>query len=208
MQSEQKEYPPMERLEKYIKDVETIRHTLETEEDLLIIKPWALISWGVWTLLGTGLSWLLGSQGFSAHRLYLAVWLPVILIGGFFETIAWIRQTRQEAIPLFTKRFLRSLAGAAAAIVSFMVFLWFFLDTGLPLAGPILLAAGTTLLLYCQLAFHDSYPEALVVFAGGLVFTFGQISGIAAMLVAGALPAVAMIEAGIRYSVKGNQGNG
>ena len=197
----------MGRLEQYIRDVEVIKHTLETEEGLLIIKPWALISWGIWTLLGTALSWLLGDRGFSSHKLYLAVWLPVILVGGFFETIAWVRQTREEAIPLFTRRFLRSLIGATAVIISFMIFLWFFLDTRVPLPGPILLGAGTLLLLYCQLAFHESYPEALLVFGAGLVFTFGEFSQGWAMLCAGVLPAVAMLEAGIRYSIKGRKRN-
>ena len=207
MPNEPNDAPTTERLEKYIQDVETIRHTLETEDDLLIVKPWALISWGIWTLVGTGLSWLLGHHGFSAHRLYLVVWLPVIAVGGLFETIAWVRQTRQEAIPLVTKRFLRSLIGATAVIVSFMVFLWFLLDTGLPLAGPTLLAAGTLLLLYCQLAFHESYPEALAVFAAGIFFTVGAFSEWWAMPAAGVLPAAAMIWSGIRYSVKRKKGN-
>ena len=207
MRSKQKDSQAMERLEQYIRDVETIKHTLETEEGLLIIKPWALISWGILTLLGTALSGFLGDRGFSSHRLYLVVWLPVIMIGGLLETIAWVRQTREEAIPLFTRRFLRSLIGATAVIVTLMIFLWLFLDTGLPFAGPTLLAAGTLLLLYCQLAFHESYPEALFVFGAGLVFTFGEFSQGWAILCAGILPAIAMLEAGIRYSIKGRKRN-
>jgi hypothetical protein len=87
-------------LDQYIKDIDQIRHTLKTEDNLPIEKPWTSTSWGICVLAGTIISWLLWKHGITPRLQYLTDWIPVMVIAGFFETLAWIAQSRQEAIPL------------------------------------------------------------------------------------------------------------
>jgi len=189
------------KLNQYIKDIEQIRHTLKTEDSLLIEKPWALTSWGIWVLIGTLVSWILWKRGAAPRLLYFAVWIPVMAVAGFFETIAWISQSRQESIPLLTRRLLFTLLALSSVIITFLFFCWYVIPVPCPLSGLIVAASGSILLLYCHVTFRDSYPEGFFLFGLGAALFVLNIRQPAAVAIGGLSIGATFLEAGIRYEL-------
>ena len=86
------------RIEKYVKDIETIKSLLMQVEDNPMIENWAFFTWGFLVLIGSLIHYYtIRFMQFSTAEVFLKVWVPIVLVAILLETIAWIKKMSRES---------------------------------------------------------------------------------------------------------------
>jgi len=156
-------------LEKYLKDIATIKDLLADVEKRPLYEPWIFYVWGGLVAIGTLIHFLVERQfNLTVGEIFLKVWLPVILAMGFFELLAFIRNLARHSIPFFSRgiaKLYMSMTGSVAALV-FIVLLFMKLDAIKHLPIVILLAGA---IIYFILAQRSAYAYLL---AHGVLMVF------------------------------------
>ncbi len=106
----------------YLEDLKTIKDLLIDVEEKPLVESWAFFTWGLCIVLGSVIHYITEVYfAFSAFDLGLKVWLPVVLVGGFFESIAYVKRMTKESIPLFSRTMKKSILTFTVLLVSFGV---------------------------------------------------------------------------------------
>ena len=159
-----------QKIDKYAEDLATIKSILMDVEIRPFLEPWAFISWGGSVLLGTILHFILRNYvGLTLEQISLYMWVPVFVLGIFFEVVAWLRRMSREAMPLFPKPVVKlfiALTGIIAAL-GFMIAI-VSKHTGISYVPHFILASfGICLIYYGQIALmsYFAYGYFLIICA-------------------------------------------
>lgn len=167
----------MNDLEKYLRDVETIRRHMTAYEERPIVDHWVYATWGIVVIVATILNYNLAIAGnIGGDRLLVLVWLPALIVGALLETVGWLNRSRKDGTPLMTRRFAKISAGYAGVLVT-GVLLVIHLVPGRITAGIILCIAALPLLMYALMSYAQLFVEAFGLMAVGLVLDIAGVSG-------------------------------
>jgi len=144
-------------MEKYLKDIETIKDLLADVDKRPLYEPWVFYVWGGLIALGSLIHFLVEkSYNLPIGDIFLKVWLPVILAMGFFEFLAFIRNLASHSLSIFSRgivKLLMSMIGSSVALV-FIVLLFLKLDA-IEYLPIVFLLAGA--IIYFILAQRSAY---------------------------------------------------
>ena len=153
-------------LEKYLKDIETIKDLLADVDKRPLYEPWVFYVWGVLVAIGSLIHFLVEkSYDLPIGDIFLKVWLPVILAMAFFEFLAFIRNLASHSLSIFSGgivKLLMSMIGSSVALV-FIVLLFLKLDA-IEYLPIVFLLAGA--IIYFILAQRSAY---VYLFAHGFL---------------------------------------
>jgi hypothetical protein len=124
----------------YLEDLQTIKDLLIEVEEKPMVESWAFFTWGFCCVVGSIGHFITERYfGFLALDLGLKVWLPVFLLGGFFETIAYIKRMNKESIPLFSKTMKKFILTFLVLIINFSVILCILIKTNAVFYLPVII---------------------------------------------------------------------
>ena len=153
-------------MEKYLKDIKTIKDLLADVDKRPLYEPWVFYVWGGLIALGSLIHFLVKKNyNLPTGDIFLKVWLPVILVMGFFEFLALIRNLASHSLSILSRgivKLLMSMIGSSAALI-FIILLFIKLDAIEYLPIVILLAGA---IIYFILAQRSAY---VYLFAHGFL---------------------------------------
>ena len=92
-----------------------------------LYENWAFYAWGGFFIFGSLVHFFTAKYlNFGIRDLFLKIWLPVLLAGGFIEVIALVRNMTKYSLPLFSRSVIKlylSLFGIVA-VLFFVVLLF------------------------------------------------------------------------------------
>ena len=187
-------------LEKYLKDIATIKDLLADVEKRPLYEPWIFYVWGGLVAIGTLAHFLVGRQfNLPMGEIFLKIWLPVILAMGFFEFLAFIRNSARHAIPFFSRgnaQLYMSMIGSVTALV-FIVLLFIKLDALEYLLVVFLLAGAISYFILAQRsAYVYLFDHGFLMVLLAILFYLFNIEHYTLSLVVGCVFAISLIIAG------------
>jgi len=191
--------------ERYVRDIATIKDILLKSEQKPIYEHWAFYAWGVLVILGTAIHYLVQKRFEpTVRQLFLEIWLPVLLIGGFIELVTYIRTMSRQALNLFTRtvrRFYLSLLGSGVAFCLLVVMLNRGGAAGyMPLA--FLLGAALFYFLLAQVTYTHVYIHGYLFLVFAILLYIFDLSHEILVPVVGLLVGFSMIAVGITIRVQ------
>ncbi len=187
-------------LEKYLKDIATIKDLLADVEKRPLYEPWIFYVWGGLVAIGTLIHFLVERRfNLTVGEIFLKIWLPVILAMGFFEFLALVRNLARHSIPFFSRgmaKLYMSMTSSVAALV-FIVLLFMKLDATEHLPIIFLLAGA---IIYFILAQRSAYvyliAHGVLMVLLAFVFYLLKIEHHTLSLIVGCVFAISLIIAG------------
>jgi len=194
-----------ENQERYIKDIATIKDILLKSEQKPIYEHWAFYAWGILVILGAVIHFIVQKRfDPTVRQLFLEIWLPVLLIGGFIELLTYIRTMSRQALNLFTRtvrRFYLSLLGSGVAFCLLVIMLN---RGGAVGAMPIafLLGAAVFYFLLAQVTYTHVYIHGYLFLVFAILLYIFDLSHEILVPIVGLLVGVSMITVGITIRVQ------
>ena len=149
-------------------------------------------------MIGSFLSaWAVRKYALDMHHAYLYVWIPIVVLGGVQETIAWIRKMNRESSPLFTRRFVKFMISFASLFIVFCIALYFLVEPNHPVPGLILLFVAAIFSLYGQLTYSSLYIEACLTLLTAVLLVLLGVRSTEGFTFIAAFTAVMFVVAGI-----------
>jgi hypothetical protein len=165
-----------DRGERRLDDIQTIKEVLLRAEKKYLIEPWSYFGLGALSVAGGLVHFIIwlafASPGFDY---FLFVWVPVLAVGLFFETVGFVRRMAKEALPvlsrpglwLFVALTLLSVVFAVLAII----FVRFHAEAYLPTLVDFCMGFG--LIAYALLSCPPLFVQsALIILTGFILFVF------------------------------------
>jgi hypothetical protein len=184
----------------YLDDLKTIKDLLIEVEEKPLVESWAFFTWGLFIVLGSVLHYITEVYfSFSALDLLLKVWLPVILVGGFFESIAYVKRMTKESIPLFSRTMQKFFLTFAALLLGFGVIAGMLIELHAPSYIPFLITVfmGISFSMYAYVSATWMYfPAFFLILVGILLLIFNFHTSYSSLVIGGA-NAVAFVWGGI-----------
>ncbi len=198
-------------LAKYLEDIKTIKDLLLEVEKKPLYENWVFYAWGGLFILGSLIHFFTVKYlNFGIRDLFLKIWLPVLLIGGFIEVIALVRNMSKYSLPLFSRSVIKlylSLIGIVAVL--FFVVL-FFINLKAIQYLPIIFLLFYSV-FYLTLAQQPSYMHLYVhgylfILLAIILYLFNIPHQILTLIV-GSVIGVSSIIAGLTSSIMEKKGN-
>ncbi|MBN1797281.1 MAG: hypothetical protein JW822_01800 [Spirochaetales bacterium] len=175
----------------YIEDLKTIKELLIEVEEKPIIESWGFFTWGLCIVLGSIFHYIMEVHfGFKALDIALKVWLPVFLVGGFFECIAYIKRMTKESIPLLSRTMKKFVFTFATLLLSFGVMMGILIRLHALFYIPTLITLFIGISFACYAfvcATWMYFPAFFLILLGLLLFIFEVHSPIMSLVVGGAI---------------------
>ena len=194
-----------ENADRYLRDIQTIKDLLVKAEQKPIYEYWAFYVWGALVILGS-LAHFFVQRRFdpAGSRLFLEIWLPVILVAGFIELIAHIRIMSRQSMSVFTRtirRFYLSLTGSAGAFCLLLIMLG---RAGVAGHMPIafLLGAAVFYFLLGQVTYTHVFLHGYLLLIVAVLLYLFRLQHEALVLIVGLLIGLSTIVVGITNRVK------
>ena len=153
-------------LGKYLQDIKTIKDLLAEVDRRPLFEPWIFYAWGAVMALGSLTHFVLEKRlAFSVGEIFLKVWLPAILVGGFIEALSLSRTMARHSLSIFSRGVVKlyaSLVGTFSALI-FIVLLFIQLDAMQQMPVVMLLVGA---IFYFILAQQSAY---VYLFAHGFI---------------------------------------
>jgi hypothetical protein len=188
------------RIEKYAKDIETIKSLLMQVEGKPLIENWAFFTWGFLMLIGSLLHYhTVRFMQLSTAEVFLKVWLPIVLIAIFLETIAWIRKMARESIPLLSRTTIKlwlTVIGTFTGMC-FIIAIQVQMNAVSSLPTIILIFFAIMLFAYAQVAYSYLYAHAYFLISVGIIIHLLDLDAQIKFLVAGLSCSLTFITAGV-----------
>ena len=189
---------------KYLKDIETIKSLLIEADEKPLIEYWAFITWGIFIIIGSIIEFIARKYfNFSIKEIIFEIWVPVIVIAGIFETIAWVRKTAKESIPLISKLSIKLFSGCTLIIVVFIILFNLLIKAGLAGYLPVFVSfmIGSFFIIFGVLTYTPIlfYASFLIIY--GTVIYFMNIQNEIMALITGIVIAGTFIIAGITTKI-------
>ncbi len=189
------------KLKQYLDDIVRIRTLMEKNEEIPFIEMWVFILWGVLVIIGTYLSaYAVHTAELTPARLYLIIWLPILVIGAAAETAAFFRRSAKAPIPVMSQRYIRFIIAFAGVLISLMFLLYRLAEGQVPIAGMILLISSIPLFLYGMVSLSSFYIEGFLILSAGIVVFILEQVGV------GTSPIWSGLAAGLMYIISGLHG--
>lgn len=185
-------------MEKYLKDIETIKDLLADVDRRPLYEPWVFYVWGGLIALGSLIHFLIEKRyNLPIGDIFLKVWLPVILAMGFFEFLALIRNLASHSLSIFSRGIVKLYMSMIGFALVFMVLLFLKLDA-IEYVPIVFLLAGA--IIYFILAQRSAYAyliaHGFLMFLLAILFYLLKIEHHALSLIVGCLFAISLIIAG------------
>ena len=187
-------------LEKYLKDIETIKDLLADVDKRPLYESWVFYVWGGLIAVGSFIHFLVEKNyDLPIGEIFLKVWLPVILAMGFFEFLALVRNLARHSLSIFSRGMVKlymSMTGSVAALV-FIVLLFLKLDAIQYLPIVFLLAGAIAYFILAQRSAYVylfAYGFLMVLLA--ILFYLLKIEHHALSLIVGCVVAISLTIAG------------
>ena len=169
-------------LSEYLEDIRRIRETMLLAEDRLHVPAWFFLTIAATIGVGT-IAHAVASLVFDVdlRTISLAIWLPLVAIGGIAEITAWVAKGRTEGLPWLSRTFGRFIVTVAGTMTAVVVLAAIGLSAGMSASGLILIVGAATFLVYspyCPVA-SVWIGWALLVPGVGLLITGVTSPGIA-----------------------------
>ncbi len=179
------------REKQYLDDLKTIKELLIDVEEKPLVESWAFFTWGFCVVIGSVIHYFTEVYlGFKTFDLIVKVWLPVVLVGGFFESIAYVKRMSKEAIPLFTRTIKKFFLTFATLLIGFGVIAGIFIELNAAFYIPILLTLfmGICFACYAYVSASWMYYQAFFLMVVGiLLFVFDFHNSFTPLVVGGAI---------------------
>lgn len=188
-------------ISKYLNDINTIKSLLIKADEKPLIEYWAFITWGIFVILGTVIHFIVERYfNFTSVELIFEIWVPVIVIAGIFETIAWVQNTVKESIPLFSKLTIKLFGSCMLLSVVFIILFNFLLKEGLEGYLPEFLSftVGAFFIMFAAISYTPLFIFASILIIYGTVLYFIDFQSDIISLVTGIVIAGNFIAAGIK----------
>ncbi len=164
--------------QQHLDDLRTIKETLLRAEKKHLVEPYSYCVWGIVSVLG-GLAHFIIQQTIAhpSFNYFLFIWIPAFALGGFFETVGFIRRMAREALPLTSKTVIWLLIAFLGVCAAFAVVVILFVrlhgEAYLPVV--INLFVGISLIGYALLSCPPLFVQAYFVLLAGVVSFVFQI---------------------------------
>ncbi len=187
-------------LEKYLNDIKTIKDLLAEVDKRPLYEPWVFYAWGGLVAIGSLIHFLVESRfHLPIGEIFLKVWLPIILLAGFFEVFALIKNLARHSLSLFSKGIVKlyiSLTGVLAALI-FIVLLFIELDAIQDLPVVFLLVGAILYFVWAQQsAYVYLFAHGFLMVVVAIVLYLFKIEHHALSLIVGCVFAISLIVAG------------
>jgi len=161
--------------ESYLQDLREIRELTARYEERPMVEYWDFLSWGILIILGTVLHTLF----FPAHlnRALLVIWLPVVIVGGTVETVAWFYVVSRLEMPLSSRRNRRFYLAVLMIFTAVCVVFYYVIHLDGPVPGMILLLVSILFALIAQSTFMALFVETALLLAAGIILTVLDLEG-------------------------------
>ena len=194
-----------ENQERYIRDIATIKDILLKSEQKPIYEHWAFYAWGILVILGSVIHFIVQRRFEpTVRQLFLEIWLPVLLIGGFIELVTYIRTMSRQALNLFTRtirRFYLSLGGSGVAFCLLVIMLNRGGAVGyMPIA--FLLGAAIFYFFLAQITYTHVYIHGYLFLLFAILLYIFDLSHEVLVPIVGVLVGVSMIAVGVTIRVQ------
>lgn len=192
-------------ISKYFKDIQTIKELLIHQERRPVIAPWVFMSWSIIILVTTILQFILVKTIDPGYRtIILEVWIPASIVGCIFETVAWLLNSKKEALALNSRlnivyaHTLVILSGALILLILSLLRLeaWEYLPVIILVTGSILM------ILLSLLARFNAYVIGELYILAALIIYLRHLSGPFVDLAVGLLIAVSFFVCGLIYRAR------
>jgi hypothetical protein len=196
----------MDELERYKDDLATIRELMTTYDEQPIVKHWAFYVWGVFVIAASLIHYRLSiTTAIDTYGVIVRVWVPVLLLGGISETIAWAFHVRDAGLAFWTRRNKRLIAAYIPLTLTLLLLLVDAVPSGVH-TGSILAAASVPLLLFAQLTYGSLYAEAFLLLAAGVVVRIADVATPETSLAAGCLAGAFYLVSGVHSKILSRRG--
>ena len=157
-------------LEKYLEDISTIKKLMVKYEESPIIENWAFYTWGILIIAATTLQLLIyGPAGQPGDTHYLYIWVPCLILGGTFETIAWLRYVNKTDTSLGSRKLIKIYISMIIALVAVSFLLFFTLNLTHQLSGVLLISFSVAISFLAQASFGSLFVESAITLVLGIV---------------------------------------
>ena len=187
-------------IQKYAKDIETIKSLLIQVEGKPMIENWAFFTWGFLMLIGSLTHYYtVRFMQLATAEVFLKVWLPVVLIAIFLETIAWIRKMASESIPLLSRTTIKlwlTVTGIFTGMC-FIIAIQVQMNAINTLPTIILIFFAVMLFTYAQAAYSYLYAHAYFLIIVAMIIHLLGLDAQTKFLVAGLVCSATFIAGGV-----------
>ncbi len=196
---------------RYAKDIETIKSVLLQIGEKPLIEHWAYYTWGGLVLAGSLLQYYATKMlAYSIAEVFTLIWLPVILIALFLETIAWIRRMARESIPFFSRETMKLSLSATGMFIGACIIVSAFIQLQAVdmLPSIILILFAFFLFLYALMTYTYIYGYAYFLLIAAVILHLLQLESSFKFLMMGIICSLSFIAAGITAWQVEKQRNG
>ncbi|WP_020611905.1 hypothetical protein [Sediminispirochaeta bajacaliforniensis] len=191
--------PTNEELRNYLNDLKEMKGLATRHEEKPLVEYWDFLSWGVLIVLGT----LLHVHFFPASldRALLVIWLPIVIIGGFVETFAWLNLIKRLDTPISLRQNQRFYLSLLVIFIATMFILFYLIHLEGPVLGMILLIIAILFASVAQITYLALFAETIITLTLGIIFTVLDVQGQTAAVTTGLFAGLAFFVMGIHTRI-------
>lgn len=197
-------------LEKYLKDIDTIKGMLFESEKRPLYEHWVFYAWGILVLIGTVVHYFIVLSGnLSVAQIFVRVWLPLILLAGFLQLVAFIRSLNKQELSFFSRALIKFYLNVLGytVVICFLVLLFIRVRAISHLPVVFLLASSVYFFIFAQASYDFMYVHGYLMVFLALVLYLLRIDFKNLQLITGCIVGVALITCGIVSAVKEQKQN-
>jgi hypothetical protein len=187
-------------MDKYLKDIAIIKDMLFKAEQKPIYENWAFYAWGGLLILASVVHFLMEKlYFFPIGRLFLEIWLPMILVSSLVEAVTLVRNLARQALAIYSRtvlRFYLSIFGSCGSL-TLVVLLLIKLQAISYLPLVFLLAAAIVYFIFAQTTYTHLYVHGFLFIVLAVIFYLFDIPHQALVPIVGCVVGVSQITAGV-----------
>jgi hypothetical protein len=186
-------------MRQYLEDLKEMRDLVQRHEERPIVEYWDFISWGILMILGT----LLHARFFAASidQALLVIWLPIIIIGGVIETLAWFYLVNRIGTPITARRNQRFYLAAFLIMIATLFVLYYLIHLKGPIPGMSMLLVSILFAFVAQMSYMALFLETALTLIAGIVLTMLNVRGMPAAVGTGIYLGLTFIAIGIHTRI-------
>ena len=156
-------------IEKYLKDVSTIKEILREGEDRVLLRPWAFYAWTAVIVAATYASTVVTRDyGWTATEVGFRIWPATILIGGVFELIGWVQYLRRDEPVVLTSGMVKLVLAFVGVVVAVSIVAFTLVARGVDISAVVVLLIAICFFVLAVFTFKDLFFEAYALLLGGV----------------------------------------
>jgi len=189
-----------------LEDLKAIRYMLGKYEEKPILESWAFFTWSFFITIGTILNWILHTvRPLTVVTAFFHIWVPIMIVGILFETIAFLSRFKKDQVPINAKNFIKTIVFLGGFFSTSSFILYSLISTNAPLPGVILAWIASAFFIIGYLSYSSLFYTALLLFIISIPFLSGNWTSAYAYLATGGISAIAFGIGGIQYSLAGRK---